>query len=127
MARSFEPGTDRDRRIKQACRDRGCTLTSLVNDAIDLYLDAEVYDERDPEQGKPISGGRVSSTEPYDVHNQTTGCISRYRANGELMFHFKPIEKKDGRQYYRDTLGTNADRKWYQHSDGSWIQVVIVR
>jgi hypothetical protein len=111
MARSFDPGPDRDRRIKQVCRERGCTLTSLVNDAIDVFLDLDDIDEmkstRATEPVKPIPKGRLVSREPYDIYNETTGCISRYKGNGELMFHFKPIEKKDGRQYYRDTLGNN--------------------
>jgi hypothetical protein len=50
-----------------------------------------------------------------------TGCYTRHRANGELMFHFMPTEKAAGRQYYRDTMGDDPSRKWYHSGSGEWI------
>lgn len=50
LARSFNPGPERDRRIKQACRERECTPTSFVNDAIDTFLDINDLDDDESDQ-----------------------------------------------------------------------------
>ena len=58
LARSFDPGPERDRRIKQACRDRGCTLTSFVNDAIDTFLDINDLDDDESSQQAVAASGQ---------------------------------------------------------------------
>jgi len=103
LARSFEPGSDRDGRIKAACRQRGCTLTALVNDAIDLFL-AESCAEKKPEQAP--EGQRT-----FYTHN----------SNPDI----KLVDRKDenGKTYYFDTEG----RKWMIASDGTLVAVARIR
>jgi hypothetical protein len=81
---------DMDKAIFQKCKEVGCTKSEYVESV--LRLSVEELDQTEPQSVV----GLESKKEPYDVYNRDTGCFSRYRGNGELMFHFKPTEKVNG-------------------------------
>lgn len=129
--------------IDQACIDESCSKTTAVLSALrrGFAIDDSAIEQptaRMPVsvashvelQGKRIPVGRIvmsdaeTRKEAYDVYNETTGCYSRYRGNGEMMFHFMPTEMVNGKQYYRDTMGDNPNRKWYRGTGGDWIQTI---
>ena len=103
-------------RLLQACKGRGCDKSALVREALRAYLVSS------PSPAKTLPA--ESKAEPYDVWNTATGCCSRHRANGELMFHFQPTEVKDGVQYYRDTMSDNPERKWQYSKERGWVQMI---
>lgn len=103
--------------IDQASVDGNCNKTTVVLSALRRGFAID---------GSAVEHPTAADREPYDVYNSTTGCYSRYRATGKLMFHFKPAEKVDGRQYYRDTMGDNPNRKWHRSASGDWIQTIPI-
>lgn len=109
-------------KVVKRCDGLGCSPSQYIKDLIEQDLNAGDVAKPTP-QGRIVevdSGRATAKSEPYDVWHPTDGCCSRYKANGELMFHFKPIEKENGIQYYRDTENPNPKIKWSYRKERGW-------
>lgn len=134
MARSFEPGSDRDKRIRQACKEMGCTFTTLANDAVDIYLDIlqEEVPAKSPQSTGEIPIGTVrkdSTANPEQISKgwvsevrHDNGCIDRYEKDGKLKMHLYPDYVLNGVQRYRD----QNKNIWYKDKNNQWIGIVQI-
>lgn len=117
---AFRYADDLDKVITQKCDEAGCTKSELIEGVLrDAF--------KDELNGKTTTNPaqKPARTDAYDLPNALTGGINRFDRNGKNIFHFKPAEYVNGRQYYRDTMGSNPNTKWYKNGD-NWIQVHVV-
>jgi hypothetical protein len=116
-----------DAMITRTCRNEKCSKTAVVLTAIrkGLALDTEKMASISEARLVELGDEKPPKSEPIDVWNSDTGCCSRYREIGknryELLFHFKPVERVNGVQYYTDTTSERKDNRWRRGDSGDWI------
>jgi hypothetical protein len=105
------------------CKANDCNKSRLVRRALEAYLGSPLH--AGPAKSTPVVG--VGGSKPFDIIDERSGSIKRYRPNGELMNHFMPIQKKDGVQYYRDILGDSSEWLFYKNKSNEWVALSVGR